>query len=1024
MLKRICLLLSLGCLLGVNLLAQGSSVSGTVSDAQTDELLLGVAILEQGTSNGTITDLDGNYTLALTDENAVLVFSYLGYVTQEISVAGQKQLDIALEEDVANLDEVVVVGYGVQKKKEVTGAITKVNASDLEDKQLGRVEDALKGRTSGVRVTANSGQPGAASEVRVRGVTTINDNNPLYVVDGVIIAGGIEYLNQNDIESIEVLKDAASAAIYGTRAAAGVILVTTKNGRNKPFEVRYEGYYGSQYPWKKLNLLNANEYAILSNEAAAAAGQELPFSNPDQYGEGTDWQDLIFNKGAPIQSHNLSFSNSTETSSYFMSFGYFDQSGIVSDAQSRFQRANIRFNFTQDIGKFLKFGSNIAYTRTTGRSVAENTEFGSPLIRAINLDPITPLIETDSSVLAETRYANNKELLVRDENDGIYGISPYVTSEILNPVAALQVLQQEGGADKVVGNFFAEVEPIKNVRFRSSIGADLAFWKNKGFTPVHYLNAANNATVNSFNSNKGNGLNWIWDNTLSYSPTFGKHRISAMIGTSANKNEGEQVGGTINDLPVNDIEDASLTYSNADNIIGFGGFEYLTTLISYLGRVTYNYNSKYLFSALYRIDGSPRFGSNNRFGHFPSLSLGWVVTEEPFMNIGGINFLKIRASWGINGSDRIRDFGYISTIGGARNYTFGIDEDLVQGRSPNQIENPDLRWEETTQINLGFDAKIFRNISLTFDWFQKSTDGMLLDLVVPGYVGNLGPIGNIAEMENTGIELELGYLKSFGPWKLNLGGNVSYIQNEIVFLGFDKEELGGQTFGPQALQITETSLGESFGYLYGYQTDGVFQNQSEVNAHSNAEGVLLQPNAQAGDFRFVDIDGNGELNADDRTNLGNSIPNWTYGFSIGLDWRNFDFNLFGQGVAGNKIFKAIHRFDLPFANRTTEALERWTGEGSTNEYPRLIVDDPNGNFSRSSDFFVEDGDFVRIKNLQIGYTLPRFFDYMKKIRLYVSANNILTLTKYSGFDPEIVGGVDRGIYPQAKSFIFGVNATF
>lgn len=988
--------------------------------------LIGVNILEEGSTNGTITDIDGRFQMEVSSNEAKLVFSYLGYSTLVVAADASADMQIQMYLDAAQLEEVVVIGYGTQKKKVVTGAITKVSAKNLEDMPVVRIEDALQGRTSGVRITSNSGQPGDGASVRIRGTTAIGSSEPLYVVDGVPIGGGIDFLNQNDIESVEVLKDAASAGIYGTRASAGVVLITTKSGPKSKMEVNYNAYYGVQSAAKTLALLNAREYGILMNESSVASGGNVLFPNPDELGEGTDWQDAVFRDNAPIVNHNLSISGGNEKSNYFASFGYFDQQGIVSDNNSNYQRFTAKINSTHKVNDNITFGNNISYARIKSQGVSTNSEFGSPLSRAINLDPITPLIETDPEVLNSAVFVNNA--IVRNEEGQPYGISNLVTSEVLNPVAALSIQQGSGRSDKVVGNVFGEIKFLEDFKFRSSFGADLAFWGGEGFTPVHYLNGSNRVDVNSYNRSSNRGLKWIIQNTLTYEKRFTDHSISAVVGTVAEKNRGEGQSGTVRGIPVNNIDDASFLFPTPPEDRTFGGFEYQDALTSYLGRLNYNYAERYLLSFTMRVDGSSRFGSNNKFGYFPGVSAGWVLTDEAFLSDNSVlNFLKLRGSWGVNGSDAIGDFRFVSTVGGARNYVFGLDDLLVNGVSPNAIANPDLRWEETTQLNLGFNAQIFKKISVTFDVFDKKTSGMLLGIAVPGYVGNAGPIGNVADMENRGVELELGYKNSFGDLSLDIAGNVTYLENEVTFLGSDKEFLPGQTFSPQGLEITRTAVGLPIGYIYGYQTDGIFQNEEEVAAYVNDEGMPIQANAEPGDFRFVDFNGNGTIDPDDRTMIGDPTPTWTYGININANWKNFDLVFFGQGTAGNDIFKATRRFDLQMANMTADALGRWTGEGSTNEYPRLARNDVNKNFSRSSDFYVEDGSYFRIKTLQIGYSLSE--NVLKpiglsKLRFYVSGNNLLTWTKYSGYDPEINGGVDRGLYPHARFFLFGVNASF
>ncbi|MEN9612695.1 MAG: hypothetical protein RLZZ628_3509, partial [Bacteroidota bacterium] len=835
-----------------------------------------------------------------------------------------------------------------------------------------------------------------------------------------------------------VLKDAASAAIYGARAASGVILVTTKQGKDGKTAVTYNAYWGQQAPTRKLALLNAREYATLMNEASVASKGAILFPDPAALGTGTDWQDAVFNKSAPMQNHELGISVGNAKSQYYASFGYYNQTGIVASSQSQWERYSIRLNSNHQLNRYVKMGTTMGYSKIAGKSSSTNNEYGGVLSRAVNMDPITPLIETDPTTLNSNIFKNFA--VVKNDAGQPYGISKYVSSEILNPVAATAMNQGGGWSDKIVGNLFVEVEPITNLKFRSSFGTDLAFWGGEGFRPIYYLNAANRSDVTSYNRNQSRGLYWVWGNTVTYSKDFNKkHHFSALLGTTAEKSRGENISGSVQNMPVSNIKEASLNFSSVQIDQTFGGYEYQGALLSYLSRVNYDFEGKYMISALMRIDGSPKFGTNNKFGKFPSVSAGWIVSEEGFLkSVKPINFLKIRASWGINGNDQIGDFKYVSTVGGGRNYTFGNLDKLFNGISPNAIANPDLKWEETTQTNLGFDAKLFKHLTVTLDVFQKNTAGMLLDIKVPSYIGNAGPVGNVAKLENRGVELELGYEQKVGKVIFNLVGNLSYIRNKITDLGPDKKYLGGQTFSPQNLEIQRTVVGEPLGIFYGYKTQGIFQNQAEVNAYKNKDGIVIQPNAKPGDFRFADLNGDGIINADDRTKIGDPTPSLTYGFNFSMAYSGFDLILFGQGVNGNQIFKATRRFDLQMANMTADALGRWTGEGSSTTYPRLVMDDPNKNFSRSSDFYVESGSFFRIKTLQLGYTLPFVSKVgFTKARIYVSANNLATFTKYSGIDPEIGSGspsggvreggsygVDRGFYPQARSFLFGLSAAF
>jgi len=1000
-------------------------VSGTVIESD-DEPLIGVTIIEKGEVNGTSTDLDGKYELTVKNADAVLIFSYTGFSSSEVPVNGQSLIDVTLEEDVANLDEVIVVGYGTQKKKVVTAAISKVASEDLEDMPVRRIEDALQGRMSGVRVTGGSGNPGDGGTIRIRGTTTLGNSDPLFIVDGVIVGGGIDYLNQGDIESIEVLKDAASAGIYGARAANGVILVTTKGGSNtERTEVNYHSYIGTQAPSRRLAVLNATEYATLLNESWAAAGDTLLFKDPQSLGEGTDWQSAIFNNDAPIQNHDLNFSMGNGKSSYYISFSYLNQKGIISQEKSNYERFTTRLNSSHKLTDNITFGNNIAYTKVKSRGIAANSEFGGPVSVALNIDPITPILETDQDLLDNASwYANENRVTNADSIP--YGISNLVTSEVVNPVAALSVGDGFGWSDKIVGNFFTEIKLFNDFKFRSSIGGDLAFWGGEGLNPIYFLNGANFNERNTYSRDKNNGFYQIFENTLSYDKQLGDHKVNVLVGTVAEKNKGEGISGNKIGIPFNTLEEATLSYFVPVEDQNFGGYEYLSTSASILGRLNYNFKEKYLLTALFRRDGSSNFGENNKFGVFPAVSVGWIATDEDFLSQSEvINFLKLRASWGINGNDRIGGNSFISTIGGGRNYSFGQNEILTNGSTPNSLSNPDIRWESTTQTNFGFDAKIFRKIGVTFDVYKQKSEGLLGQIATPWYVGIGGLSGNVGTLENQGADLELSYLGNIRKVKFDISGNISYTENLITNLGPEVEFLSGSRYGPSGLEITRTQVGFPIGSFYGYTTDGLFQNQAEVDAHA-----FQEEGTAPGDIRFVDINEDGVINEEDRSIIGDPTPTWTFGTNISIEWKSFDLVMFGQGVGGNEVFKATRRFDLPKANMTADALGRWTGEGTSTHYPRLHKNDPNRNFSRSSDFFLENGSFFRIKTLQIGYTLPKIVNdniRYRDIRLYVSGNNLFTFTKYTGLDPEVNGGsfgIDRGFYPQPRFFLFGINAKF
>lgn len=1009
--------------------AQSAKISGKVTSKATGEILVGANVSVKGTTTNTLTDERGAFTINASPGD-ILVVSYADMATMEKQITQGGVHDFSMERQSGDLDEVVVVGYGTQKRRAITGAVSSVKAVDLENMPVVRVENSLQGRVSGVQVTSNSGQPGDAAKVRIRGTSSIGaGTDPIYVVDGVLIKGGIDFLNQADIESMDVLKDAASAAIYGTQASNGVILITTKKGKTGRAGVTYNGYIGTQAPWRKLELLNATEYATIQNEGLLNAGKPIRYSNPAALGKGTDWQDAVMNNNAMMHNHELGISSSTDKSSYYTSFGYFDQEGIIATSNSYYKRFTARFNSSHKINSRITFGNNIAYTYIKARGVGTNSEWGTPLNRAINLDPLTPIVVTDPTIAGQEPYTNSP-YVVRDPMGNPYGISRAVTSEILNPIAALQVDQGFGWSHKIVGNIFGEVELMKGLKFRSQINGDLAFWGNEGFTPLFYLNTINrNELLNSYSRGQNRGLVYIWDNILTYEKKFGEHSINALLGSSAQKEAGESISATKRGIPVTHIRDASMRFPvPADDQSSDGG-EWENTLSSLFGRVTYDYSQKYLLSLIFRRDGSSNFGPSNKYGHFPSVSAGWVLSEEKFFqNITAVNFAKIRASYGVNGNDRIPPFGYIPTVGGGRYYT--INGQLINGVSTNALSNPDLQWEETSQTNIGFDATIFNDFSVTFDWFSKKTNGLLLGVRVPDYVGNNGSIQNIGNMENRGVELELGYRKRIGEVSLRANGNISYLKNTVTYLTGNTTYLPGrQSFSPQGVEMARITVGHPIDYFFGFKTNGLFQNNQDITTYVNKDGQLLQPNAKPGDIRFVDTNGDGIIDFDDRTQIGNPTPKWTYGFTLNVEYKNFDVAIFGQGIQGADVFQAIRRFDLPAANYSKIALGRWTGEGTSNYFPRIVDGDPNQNFSRSSDFYIQDASFFRLKTVQIGYTVPSHLIKgigLNKLRFYIMSNNLLTLTKYNGFDPEIgsSNGIDRGIYPQARAFMGGINIGF
>jgi len=1014
--------------------AQDINVKGKIVD-EVGLPMPGVTVSVKGTTNATSSDFDGNYQITAAS-NSVLTYSFIGYMVGEETVNGRTTINFTLKTDTQDLDEVVVVGYGTQKKSVVTGAISSVKAKDLENLPITRVEQSLQGRASGVFIASNAGQPGTNSTIRVRGITSMNNNEPLWVVDGVIVdAGGIGFLNQSDIESIEVLKDAASQAIYGSRSATGVILVTTKKGKSGKMSVTYNGYTGTSGPARKLDLLNAEQYATLRNEMSVNGGGEPVFADPASLGKGTDWQDVIFNDNAFRQGHELSFSGGNDISNFYVSFGLQDQEGIVMSQISKYTRRNIRINSTHKISKRITFGQTLGYSNEKNVGLGNtNNEFGGPLASAINLDPITPVIVTDPDRLNQSPY--NIPNIIRDANGNPYGISSIVQQEMSNPLAYAQTrLGNYGWSDNFVGNAYAEIEIIEGLKFRSTLGAKLSYWGNYSFTPEYYLNANSSNTRNSVYQETQRGFGWNIENTLNYKKNFTKHNVDVLLGQGTyidGINRGN--GITKYNIAADNWTEASINHeATAANTTAWGSEGTHHILTSLFARVNYDYDEKYLFTGIVRRDGSSKFGGNNKYGIFPSFSLGWVVSKEAFWKESKIiNTLKFRGGYGITGNDAIPDWRFVSSIGTGRNYTLGTQGNVVAGFSPDAPSNPDLKWEETTQTNIGFDATLFNDFTLSFDIFNKQTNGILKSFPIPGYVGSNGdPSANVGDMSNTGFDVAFGYRKRLGDFEISLNGNFSMVKNEVNYLAPGIAFEDGPNIQSNAFSsIVRTQAGQPVNSFFGLRTDGIFQNQAEIDAYVDANGNQIQPNAVPGDFRWRDLNGDGTIDGDDRDFIGNPLPNVTYGITISLKYKDFDLLAFGQGVAGNQIYQGLRRLDIPSANWQTNALSRWTGEGTSNSYPRLTSNDSNKNFSNASDFYLQDGDYFRIKTIQLGYSLPT--KWIEKIglqrtRIYVTGENLFTFTKYTGYDPEIGGGVmgiDRGYYPQAKTYMFGVNLQF
>ena len=1031
--------------------------SGTVTDENGDPII-GASVIESGNAkNGTVTDIDGHFTIDVA-EGRNLVISYIGYETQ--TVPARRNMTVVLKEDHQMLSDVVVIGYGVQKKSVVTASIAKVAAEDLEGKSPVRVDNALKGLAAGVNVTSSSGQPGAAPKVRIRGAGTINDSAPLYIVDGMPMGlGGIDYLNPNDIESIEVLKDAASGAIYGSRAANGVILVTTKKGKKGKANISYNFSQGWQSSWRKRDVTSATDYAILQNEMYVNGGSAPLYADPyhltDANGDpingfGTDWQELVFNDNAPVQNHDVSVSGATDKLNYFLSMGYYTQEGIVGGnyGKSNYNRMSLRSNNIYNVYDMsdernflnkLDITVNLSYSRIKATGISENSEWGTILGSALYMSPLLPVtLKGDIAQRQIDNYASYD--LLRDANGDPYTIPNYLGSyqEMNNPVAMLAVPETKNWTHKFVPQFVFDLQLWDNLKYHFNYSADLAFWGSDGAVrSLYYLSGNNKQEHTSASASKYQSTTWQLENTLTYDKTFGDHSFAVVLGQSAMKSKGDYLSG--NRWNLVNPDKPSINYATGDVVDGIAQFGVAGapwaehTLSSLFARLSYNYAERYMLQATVRRDGSSRFGTNNRYATFPSVSLGWNLRNEPFMDgkASWLSTAKLRASWGKNGNESIGDFRYTVLTAMGNNVLLGKDALKYIGSKANGLANPDLKWEESEQTDIGIDLGFLNNaLTFTADYYIKKTNGMLLTQPIPSYVGETKPIGNVGDMENSGFEFELGYKFHIADARFAIKGNATYLHNELKNLGNDTGYLDYDSVQGISGGGTRAMNGEPFPFFFGYKTDGIFQTMDEVNAYTNSTGGLIQPDARPGFVRFVDVNGDGAITPEDRTNIGNGTPTWTFGLNFNAEWKGFDFNLFLQGVSGADVLDGTYRSDVYSGNYPTWMLDRWTGPGTSNKYPMLMLgDDVNW---RMSDLYIHDASYCRIKNISLGYTLPQTLTkkfFVERLRFFVMAENLATWTKYWGFDPEISSGgtslgVDRGIYPQARTYTIGFNITF
>ena len=1001
-----------------------STVSGIVTDAS-GEGIAGVAVIVKGTTTGTSTDMKGAYTIRASKSD-VLVFSFLGYKTQEVAVHNRMEIDVRLESDAQLVDEVVVVGYGVQKKSLVTGAISSVKGSALETTGIMRADDALAGKTAGVQVVSNSGQPGSDVQIYIRGIGTNGTATPIYIVDGMAVSG-IEYLNPGDIESIEVLKDAAASAIYGARGGNGVVLITTRRSKDGQWSVNYDFSYGIQNIARKIDVLNAREYAIIQNEAAANSGATLPFTDEQiaSFRQGTDWQEAILNRNAGVQRHNVRVSAGTARSSFNGSASYLNQDGILAEGKSNFKRYTINLAAEHKLlrNDALTVGENVVVSHVKKQSVTQNSSTAGPLVGALNMDPLTPVYDPYQT----------------DELYGGFGVSKYVSQEVVNPVARIYYSNGRTLYTTMKGSVFAELKFLNDFRLRGSAGADITWTDGFGYSPMYKLNSTTgNTSANGASQSYDQNRRFSYEGYLTWGHVYdGRHDVSAMIGASLLQRSSLSLSASRNDLKIDDEDHAYISMATNSSASASGGPGNPSAIVSFFGRVNYAYDNRYMLTAAVRRDGSSRFGPNNRFGTFPSVSVGWNVANESFLrDVRWLDALKFRASWGQNGNENIGDFAYLATISTyGLGYSFGSQNangSLAVGAAPVKVVNPDLKWETSEQTDIGLDVRLFGCLGLTFDYYVKKTKDLLVTTPVPLMLGNSFPTANAGNVKNSGVEFAVDFQRQFGKWNIAVNGNISYNKNRVTYVGTDTGYVTGSTVQGITGAVTRMEAGHAMSYFWGYKTLGIFQNQAEIDAWVNSKGVQIQPDARPGDFRYQDTDDSGTIDDNDRVDLGNPFPKVTFGLNVNVSAYGFDLGITSAGQAGNKIFSVLRRPDLTMSNYGAWVLDRWHGEGTSNLIPRVAHNDTNLNWTRPSDFYLRDGDFWRIRNITLGYTvnIPEKY-YLRKVRVFASVDNAFTFTKYDGYDPEVGNGgsilgsgIDRGVYPRPRTVSVGLNLTF
>lgn len=1020
LIRRLWMVLSL-LMLGNAVLAQG--ITGYVR-SDNDEPISGASVRVRNTTVATMTDETGLFSINASIGD-VLVVSHVGYMEQTVEVTAATGITIHLTSSVSDLEEVVVVGFGVQKKKLVTGANLQVSGDDLLGQSQTNALQALQGQAPGVQITTVSGQPGSGVNVIVRGLGTIGNAGPLYIVDGVQ-TGDISYLNPADIESIDILKDAASAAIYGSQSANGVVLITTRAGKaGQRTQVTFDGFTGTQQVAEKARMLNAREYASIMNEAFINSGN-LPYFTHDEIaamGSGTNWIDEMFVNNALTQNYTLGASGGSETSVYSTSAAYTSQEGIVGGKDlSFYERYNFRFNSEHKLYKdIVKFGQHLTYTYSNNNGIGVGGQYNNTLRGAFNTSPFVPMYDEAGSFF---------------DNSG----STWNNGEA-NPYAEMVYNNQNTNNDqKLIGDIYLSVQPIPGLTFKTMLGLDYYANEGRSFQPIYRLSAYSFNDFTRVNQSMGKGRAIMWENFLTYDfDVHTDHRFSVMAGSAAYQFAGSGIWGSNRDLIFSGLKYAWLnnaTNTDGTNITIGGAPGEPERRMSYFGRFNYNFRETYLINATFRADGSSKFAPGNRWGYFPSVSAGWIATNEEFMadTREWLDFLKFRASWGQVGNQHITGFQFLSPVSFGINYIFGPEEGvLTPGAHPSRLGNELVRWETSEQTNVGVDARFLRNrLDVNLDWYIKNTKDWLIQAPILATAGAEAPFINGGDVRNTGLELAISYRDNVGDLNYSIGVNGAYNKNTVGQIPTADGIIHGNanTLFDNSLEFYRAQNGFPIGFFWGLQTQGIFQTEEEINTYRSSAGQLIQPNAQPGDVRYVDVNDDGIINDLDRTMIGDPNPNYTFGINLSAEYKGFDIAVLASGVAGNQIVQSWRNHANPRANYSAAILDRWHGPGSSNTMPRVTEDARN--WTQFSDLYIHDGDFLRINNITIGYDLGRVLKKTPsaRVRIYASALNLYTFTRYNGMDPEIgygesfSSGVDLGYYPRPRTFMLGANIRF